>query len=85
MSKFLAIIFVVVCFLGASAKAQDIGQFAKELGPLGKGEISTSIDALVKQGVISAEQAAQARNELESMDINEIQNLQKEAQKLLPN
>tara|TARA_R110000868_G_scaffold38661_1_gene135033 strand:+ start:45480 stop:45740 length:261 start_codon:yes stop_codon:yes gene_type:complete len=83
MTKFLAIIFVAVCFLGVSARAQDIGNFAKNMGSLSKGEVSSSIEHLVKQGVISPEQAAQARSELENMDAKDIQNLQEQARKML--
>lgn len=83
MTKFLAFIFVVVCFLGVSARAQDIGDFAKNMGSLSKGEVSSSIERLVKQGVISPEQAAQAQSELENMNARDIQNLQDQAQKML--
>lgn len=87
MTKFLAAIFLVVCFLGLSAKAEDssaaekqmMQRSLKNLEPISKGEIDSSIDNLVRQGVISAEQAAQAREELSGMNDNEIKALHNQA------
>lgn len=91
MTKFLAFIFLAVCFLGVSAKAQQFGDAEKKMvqeamknaEPFSKGEIEGSIDNLVKQGVISAEQAAQAREELQGMSASEIKQLQNQAADLI--
>lgn len=91
MTKFLAFIFVAVCFLGVSASAQEITEADKKLvqeamknaEPFSKGEIESSIDNLVKQGVISPEQAAQAREELQGMSASDIKQLQNQAADLM--
>lgn len=94
MFKLLAIVFAVaLCFLGASAKASELGAIEadaikksiKYVEPLSKGEIDSSIENLVKQGVISPEQAAQAQKELQGLSASDIKNLQDQANQLLSN
>lgn len=82
MTKFLAFIFVAVCFLGASAQAQDIGEFAKNMAPASKSELAASVDDLVKKGVINEEQAAQVREQIKQMGDKEIEQVHKKAQSL---
>ena len=82
MTKFLAFIFIAVCFLGASAQAQDIGNFAARLPAASKNELSASVDELVKKGVISPDQAAQAREQLKQMNQKDLQKLHEQAQSL---
>ena len=92
MFKLLAIAFAAaLCFLGASAKAesfsaQDQKQIKEALQgaqPFSKGEIDGSIDRLVKQGVISASEAAQAKEKLHGMSADDVKKLQEQASKLL--
>lgn len=94
MFKLLAFVFAAaVCFLGASAKASEFGaveadaikKSVKYAEPISKGEIDSSIENLVKQGVISPEQAAQAREELQGLSANDIKKLQDQANQLLSN
>lgn len=82
MTKFLAFIFLAVCFLGASAQAQDIGDFAKSMAPASKSELSASVDELLKKGVINEEQAAQVRQQIKEMSQKDIKDVHKKAQSL---
>jgi len=82
MTKFLAFIFFAVCFLGVSAQAQDIAQFAKNMAPASKSELSTSVDELLKKGVINEEQAAQVRQQIKEMNEKDIKDIHKKAQSL---
>lgn len=82
MTKFLAFIFLAVCFLGASAQAQNISEFAKNMAPASKSELSASVDDLLKKGVINEEQAAQVRQQIKEMNDKDIQEVHKNAQSL---
>src|SRR5690606_36701445 len=91
MLKLLAIVFdVAVCFLGASAKAEglsdqekkQIQQALKYAEPISKGEIDSSIDRLVKQGVISAEDAVQAKENLQGLSPPDVKKIQDHASPL---
>ncbi len=75
MSKFLAFIFVVVCFLGVSARADDSSSFSKS-------ELSVSVDELVKKGTINADEAAAAKAQLKNMSEEDLRKLQEKAQAL---
>ncbi len=82
MTKFLALIFLAVCFLGASAQAQDIAEFAKNMAPASKSELAASVDDLLKKGVINQEQAAQVRQQIKEMNDKDIKDIHKQAQSL---
>lgn len=82
MTKFLAFIFLAVCFLGASAQAQDIGEFAKNMAPASKSELSSSVDDLLKKGVINQEQAAQVRETIKNMNDKDMKQVHQKAQSL---
>lgn len=87
MTKFLAFIFLAVCSLGLSAKAQQFGEEEKKMvqeamknaEPFSKGEIESSIENLLKQGVITPDQAAEARKELQGLNESDIKKLQDQA------
>ncbi len=77
MSKFLAFIFVVVCFLGVSARADSSAL------SVSKAEMVKSMDDLVAKGVIKADEAAAAKAELEKMSEEDLKKLHDKAQKLV--
>lgn len=64
---------------------KDFANAAKEMGAISKDEIDASISNLVKQGVITPEHAAEAREKLKALTPEQVEQLKKASIQMMSN